>query len=896
MGIALHLVSLVVMQHPTSHLLAQPQSPSAPRSLQTPIALPSRNVNAENIEDIYVQFILACNPAVPADVDTEALREAFQTPPKSRGKSFSTWTLFELITQFQKKQIKTWGELALTLGVEPPDQDKGESSQKIQQYAVRLKVHNITPDRQPFRLEQETNRQKYSSAHPHRAFLQRRHDCRANVFPTQRWMHSMHVDAFYEYLLNNPHPYWTEIPTTSDPVTEGGRDGVAAEDDMALRSLLPHIRPRRGRKRPEERSSSRSPVKRPKTDGGASSSGDAAGTGMEQLDFWPPQPDMRGHAFFPTSQDGTSRAAMDMTHLDTSASPWIADAFARTPGSSHSYHAVTPGVMAANPRWCEQHQTMPKESQPASPSQATTALKQSRRHGAKVVSSAWRTGGSGKTRGRPPTKRQSASPGSQRSESHSQHEMSPFVLEPHGRAGHCSPSTLGQSTPHMSTSSMSTNLLTSRPSLPATTTAPVDFPIFGFQPQDPHVQDQRQLHGRLAIHASVEGIGDDMRMGTPYSHYERDPGPLIMVDAPLTPEQGSMFTPQAFGGSAAQMLGSFTSAGQNVYMPQHHQHQHQHHLHHHHHQQQHHQQHLELTTGDTRIQPLQPEAPSLHSEISGVSRDDMAGTPMPLPLDPHLHLHPRQEPSHLSGSAGGVTYRDVTDRTNLDNVESLLAYGLLNASWHDATGKPISACKVEEAVAIVSELIETVRKGATSQETFVANISTLVGTAFLKNTEGHTVRVYRVEESTGEHLDQQGEIAGVQVYDIYWDLRLGDVRGGFHLRERVNHQKWRDKAIRTAGLLSQQAINVERKKVREDVDRDAEGEVDQELGQLSRGKASSDIAASEHAEGNEAAQWRKKYQDLLGVVQEQNAELSQVRIGMLNLARPREGEQHSRKQ
>ncbi len=102
--------------------------------------LPDRNVTSPTIEDAFVRFVLYCNPAVPLETDTTALREAFRTPPKSGGKSFSTFTLFELIKQFDTKSIKTWAELALKLGVEPPDQDKGQSSQKIQQYAVRLKV------------------------------------------------------------------------------------------------------------------------------------------------------------------------------------------------------------------------------------------------------------------------------------------------------------------------------------------------------------------------------------------------------------------------------------------------------------------------------------------------------------------------------------------------------------------------------------------------------------------------------------------------------------------------------------------------------------------------------------------------------------------------------------
>jgi hypothetical protein len=124
-------------------------SPSpAKNGRQPPVAifvrptLPDRNVTGATIEDAYVRFILYCNPAVPLDVDTAELREAFRTPPKSEGKTFSSYVLFELIKQLDSKTIKTWAELAVKLGVEPPDHDKSkkQSSQKIQQYAVRLKV------------------------------------------------------------------------------------------------------------------------------------------------------------------------------------------------------------------------------------------------------------------------------------------------------------------------------------------------------------------------------------------------------------------------------------------------------------------------------------------------------------------------------------------------------------------------------------------------------------------------------------------------------------------------------------------------------------------------------------------------------------------------------------
>ncbi len=81
-----------------------------------------------------------CNPSVPPDTDTTELRKTFRGPPKSDGKNFSTFTLFELIRKLDQKEIKTWAQLAIDLGVEPPSLEKGQSAQKVQQYAVRLKV------------------------------------------------------------------------------------------------------------------------------------------------------------------------------------------------------------------------------------------------------------------------------------------------------------------------------------------------------------------------------------------------------------------------------------------------------------------------------------------------------------------------------------------------------------------------------------------------------------------------------------------------------------------------------------------------------------------------------------------------------------------------------------
>lgn len=133
------------------HSMSQPPGNGAPVSasasgdLAARPTLPDRGVTALTIEDAYVGFILYCNPALPLALDMANLREAFRNPPRSGGKSFSTFAIFELVRRFYEKEIRTWTELTTRLGVEPPDPTKDESAQKIAQYGVRLKVRHVFP-------------------------------------------------------------------------------------------------------------------------------------------------------------------------------------------------------------------------------------------------------------------------------------------------------------------------------------------------------------------------------------------------------------------------------------------------------------------------------------------------------------------------------------------------------------------------------------------------------------------------------------------------------------------------------------------------------------------------------------------------------------------------------
>ena len=102
--------------------------------------LPSLEITQESVDDHYVQFIFYCNPNIPLSTDTTELRRGFRSPPKTDGKVFDTFALFGLIQRLEAKEIETWAQLVIELGVEPPDPTKNQSAQKVQQFAVRLKV------------------------------------------------------------------------------------------------------------------------------------------------------------------------------------------------------------------------------------------------------------------------------------------------------------------------------------------------------------------------------------------------------------------------------------------------------------------------------------------------------------------------------------------------------------------------------------------------------------------------------------------------------------------------------------------------------------------------------------------------------------------------------------
>lgn len=195
----------------------------------------------------------------------------------------------------------------------------------------------------------------------------------------QKWLNSLHIKSFFDYLMGIPNDYWTKIPDNPDPTAQLVRDGVALEDDMALRALLPHIRPKRGRRRAD----------------------DADNTPLTQRPRLSPfSEDAQGQSDSLHSAHLTGSQHFLHPQIPRSAHPGLGpNNGSHTPFSRWPNSAITPATRESF--WDDSLE----------PSSAITSLhgKLGRvRRGAKNVSSAWTPGGaegSGKKRGRPPVDR-----------------------------------------------------------------------------------------------------------------------------------------------------------------------------------------------------------------------------------------------------------------------------------------------------------------------------------------------------------------------------------------------------------------------------------------------------------------------------------------------------------
>ncbi|KAH7040076.1 ARS binding protein 2-domain-containing protein [Microdochium trichocladiopsis] len=643
-------------------------------ALQPSRSLPTRQVVDSNIEDVFVSFILYCNPAVPAESSTEALREAFRSLPKSGGKAFSAFALFELVKKLTAKELKTWAEVVIKLGVDPPDVDKGESVQKIQQYAVRLK----------------------------------------------RWMHALHVDAFFDFLIGIEHVYWVQVPFTSNPIAEDGRDGVAAEDDMALRALLPHIKPKRGRRKPED-DLSKSPAQR------ARLRSPSVLDHPRNVDPWTAHPDTARSFVFPPVQSDRQNPMQ----VPQSAYPWHGDA----PMSAFPQSALGPGTTF----WGDP--TEPQSAITPSRSRANP-----RRHGAKVVSSAWRNSmnASGRGRGRPPTN-------SKPSEPMSAH---PDLMRSYPGSSPDEQKILAQSPPALASVEEFS---------PVSEEVPPPALLPTNELQGPGPQATRPTRpNRLSLQVP-ERQGGSVRLATPPA-----PAPPVVITPPPVFSQPS----RSISHARQRSLQNGTQ-----YQPQNH------------------------MTGRFGMSPKA----QYRSLNTGQIAPNGARRPSPSSslISARYESIPRMAPAGHKNVGSTSSERD---NTNCDGVESLLMMRFLTAAWIDPEGQPTATPEdMEEVRALVSAIISGLRRRAPSGEAFLMNLSgLLVGswaggigqTGLLANndgaattsTNGHQSAVKRKSGLTIQKLEVATDYTR---YECRWEMKYGDIVGHFSHDDVIPHSRWK---------------------------------------------------------------------------------------------------------
>ena len=326
-------------------------------------------------------------------------------------------------------------------------------------------------------------------------------------------MHSMHVDAFFEYLMGRPrHPYWSELPTDPDPVIEAGRDGVAPKDDMALRALLPHIRPKRGRKR--ETDEGFSPSQRPRLDSPLGQ--ENSPNHHETYGPWSAHPDGRP---LPIPTPG------DPLRSGGSVSGWSGPEAAQTPLTAYPQSAITPssrgGFWGDDARFFKQ--------------------KKNKRNGPKVVSSAWRSSAiaSGKPRGRPPINRTPIDGQSPFPRDSVAFTVNPITPSPNNSPRHLplpTPSPLMSQPPLPPPPPSTSTAPTYPPSSGLRMATPNHFPNFPLQQQS--ASASRPARPSISLHVP-ERSGGSVRLATPPPpHMSHLQAPCVSIP-PIPPAEQS---------------------------------------------------------------------------------------------------------------------------------------------------------------------------------------------------------------------------------------------------------------------------------------------------------------------------------------------------------------------
>lgn len=478
----------------------------------------------------------------------------------------------------------------------------------------------------------------------------------------------MHVDAFFEYLLNKVHIYWTRVPKPGDPAPDHGRDGVLPEEDLALRALMPEMKPKRGRRKADDRDAdsdfSRSPAQRPRLHSPAFSEDFTLGRASVTGNSTPGTAEASSHTSFPSnpnqatahrgfgSFDGQTPPEAAVPHSNDTNS-WRPreneTPFSAFPLSDYSRSAYPQSTLYP------QSAMLPRGTNPFSfadePQSAVTPSKgRPRRRNGPAVSSAWlsnSSANSGKLRGRPPSNRDVTD--------------GPFSTFP---ANPQNPPAISLRDPTPTQT-------------PVVERAGDGEKAFSFNPTD--TQRSRASRGSL-LHLQVpDRVGAPVRLATPPPVISAIPSNPSLHYPPGFPMGG----PSSFSGSSATM--------NNTNMNRSH------------------------STESVLSVSGRPEAPPLHQYPQYGDPGPPQSSPFcagtnPLPTDPKSEAEVVME-----------------DRTNVHAIELAVTHLILTADWYDVAGNPTKRCTMKEAMLISKQMIIDMCNEAPTKEMFLLSLCALVG-------------------------------------------------------------------------------------------------------------------------------------------------------------------------
>ena len=513
---------------------------------------------------------------------------------------------------------------------------------------------------------------------------------------------------------------------------------------MALRALLPHVRPKRGRRKPEEDDVNKSPSQRPRLDSPALAD-EFVHEKVDGLDPWSAHPDGRHPFFFP-----------DPSRLGAPPVPtsWSAGDALQTPLTTYPQSAITPSTRAGF--W---------ENEPRSAVTPSKSKGTGRRHGPKVLSSAWRSGsgGSGKTRGRPPINRPQVGGSSE----------GPFFTFPSEAAGPTRPSPSqnsgipvppqprptsaagsnvalsGRQVAAQASKASSCQLTPPNPPHQEATAAtsssklsavPARISIFQCSSHPPNRPPPRPAKpSGLSLQVPQRPTGC-VRLATP--------PPVVMVNGQTAGSGVSTGQDHGQGAphvasQAAPAIGLGIGSGPASYL-------------------------YNQADGLAHIQfcadaPLIPGPPT----TPGAGPPSLMATALPSST-------PNSGPAALSP----VQPTEAEDRTNVAEIEAFFADEMLQANWFDNQDKQIPPASLEEIKAIIDTILERLLKGAPTKQMFLINLAALAGGKFLMT--NRKLKITRLLEESDR-----------TTYTCQWELRYGGVKGTLDMKDTVLHEKWK---------------------------------------------------------------------------------------------------------